>query len=224
MEIGAGTGRLTRPLAEYAGRVTAIELDPSFASGLERAFARTGHVRVVRGDVVRLPLPSGRWRAFGNIPFALTTDILRQLLDDPARGPERADLLIQYEAARKRASIERSSMLSLGWQPWWELAVTRRIPRLAFDPPPRVDAGLLVVTRRREPLVDPTDRPGYQAMLRGAFDRGGWPVRRSLRAELPPMAWKRLARDRGLHLDATPSDLDVWSWVAVFHTLEDARR
>lgn len=191
----------------------AIELDPAFASALERTFARTERVLVVHGDVMDVPLPSVPWRAFGNIPFARTTDILRRLLDDPERGPDRADLLIQYEAARKRASVERSSMLSLGWQPWWELAVTRRIARLAFDPPPGVDAGLLVVTRRPRALLDAKNRPAYLALLRTAFDRGGSPVRRSLRGELSPMTWKRLARDRGLPVDALPTQLDVWAWV-----------
>jgi 23S rRNA (adenine-N6)-dimethyltransferase len=221
LEIGAGTGRLTRPLAERAGRITAVELDPRFAATLERTFERSGNVRVVRGDVRDVGLPSGSWRVFGNLPFALTTEILRRLLDDPTRGPMRADLLLQYEAARKRASIERTSLLSLSWLPWWELAVTRRIPRLAFDPPPKVDAGLLVVRRRAEPLLAVTDRGEYVAMLRRAFDHGGWPVRRSFRAQMPHRAWKRLSRDRGLAMDALPPDLDVWAWVAVLRTMGD---
>lgn len=103
------------------------------------------------------PLPREAWRAFGNIPFSLTTSILRRLLDDPAAGPEGADLLIQFEAARKRAAAHPGTLLSLGWGPWWELTLARRIPRLGFEPPPSVDAGLLVVRRRRPALLSPDD-------------------------------------------------------------------
>ncbi|MGZ4131551.1 MAG: ribosomal RNA small subunit methyltransferase A [Actinomycetota bacterium] len=216
VEIGAGTGRLTQPLAERAGRVTAIELDPVFADRLRHAFRGDDHVRIVEADVSSVSLPDGAWRAFGNIPFGLTTPILRRLLDDVTNGPERADLLVQFEAARKRAAAAPSTLLSLSWLPWWELTLARRIPRLGFEPPPSVDAGLLVVARRRPALLGSAERTGYAALLRRAFDRGSWPVRRSLQGTVAPMTWKRLARERGLHVDARPAELDVWDWVAVF--------
>ena len=223
VELGAGTGRLTRPLAVRAGRVTAIELDPAFADRLRRSFDGEEHVRIVEGDIRTVPMPVPPWRAFGNVPFGLTTPILRRLLDDVAGGPDRADLLLQFEAARKRAAVAPSTLLSLGWQPWWELSFARRIPRLAFEPPPSVDAGLLVIARRRPALLAPSERPAYVAMLRRAFDRGSWPVRRSLQGALPALTWKRLARDRGLHVDARPAELDVWDWVAVRRILSERR-
>ena len=216
LEIGAGTGQLTRPLADRAGRVTAIELDGVLAARLDHAFADRTTVRVVHGDVLKVRMPEGNWRAFGNIPFALTTSILRRLLDNPFDVPDRADLLLQFEAARKRASPDRHTLLSLGWLPWWELSLTRRIPRLAFDPPPSVDAGMLTVIRRRSPLLDPDDRDAFVAMLRRAFQHGGLPVRRSLGPALPRRSWKRVARDRGLVFNASPTSLDVWDWLAVF--------
>jgi 23S rRNA (adenine-N6)-dimethyltransferase len=219
VEIGAGRGRLTRPLARRAGSLTAIEVDPALVDGLRDSFRDQGHVRVVQGDFLQTPEPRGPWRAFGNIPFALTTPILRRLLDHPASELERADLLIQFEAARKRSSVERHTLLSLGWLPWWELSLTRRLPKLAFDPPPTVDGGVLVVTRRPLPLLEPEARSAFVAMLRRAFEHGSWPVRRSLRGDLPPKTWKRLAHERGIEVDAVPSSLDVWAWVEVFHSL-----
>lgn len=216
LEIGAGAGRLTAPLARRAGNVTAVELDPRFADHLRRRFAGDPHVHVVDHDILEVPFPPGRFCVFGNVPFGITTPILRRLLDDPTLPMERADLVVQFEAARKRASVWPMSMLSLGWLPWWELALVRRIPALAFEPPPRVDAGVLVVTRRAPPLLSPGERPAYVALLRRSFGRGSWPVRRSLRREMSPTAWKRLARERGLAPDATPSQLDVFDWVDVF--------
>lgn len=126
-EIGAGAGRLTHPLAERAERLTAVELDPLLAERLRHAFGGRDNVEIVEGDVLSVSLPTGAWRAFGNLPFGVTTPILRRLLDDAAHGPERADLLVQFEAGRKRAAVTPSTLLSLGWLPWWELALTRRI-------------------------------------------------------------------------------------------------
>lgn len=223
LEIGAGGGRLTRPLAELAGRLNAVEIDPLLVDSLRREFDRRPHVRIVEGDFLRIPLPTQPFRAFGNIPFGLTTPILRRLLDDPSSGLERADLLLQLEAARKRGAVYPSTLLSLGWLPWWELTLARKIPRAGFEPVPTVDAGLLVITGRRPPLLAVHQRPIYVALLRLAFDRGSWPIRKSLREHLPPMTWKGLARERGLATDARPADLDVWDWVGLFHASESHR-
>jgi 23S rRNA (adenine-N6)-dimethyltransferase len=216
-EIGAGSGRLTAALAERARLVTAVERDPFLADDLRRTFERNAAVKVVCGDVLLVPTPSAPFRAFGNIPFAITTPILRRLLDDPASPLARADLLVQLEAARKRAAVAPSTLLTIGWAPWWEFGLVRRIGRLGFEPPPSVDAGLLVVTRREPALLPAADRYAYVCLVRRAFDRGSWPIRRSLRDVLPPRTWKRLARERGLEVDATPRDLDVFDWVAVWH-------
>ncbi|MEA2521296.1 MAG: rRNA (adenine-N6)-dimethyltransferase [Actinomycetota bacterium] len=219
LEIGAGSGRLTAPLADRARTVTAVELDPVLIEALRERFDGRTNVRIVGGDVLRIPSPGGPWRAFGNIPFSVTTPILRRLLDDPSGGLQRADLLIQFEAARKRATSYPATLLSLGWLPWWEFSSPRRIPRSGFEPPPAVDAAVLVVTRRAQPLLPSSIRPAYVDLLRTAFDHGSWPVRRSLRAVVPPLTWKRLARERGLSLDARPPDLDVWDWVALYSVL-----
>lgn len=214
-EIGAGSGRLTAPLAERAGHVVAVEREAVLAQELRRRFAGSRTVEVIEGDALRVPLPSGPFRAFGNIPFAVTTPILRRLLDDPATPLVRADLLMQFEAARKRAAVWPSTLLTLGWAPWWKFALARRIGRLGFEPAPSVDAGLLVVTRREPALLPATVRSDYLRLVRRAFERGSWPVRRSLKEVLPPLAWKRLARERGLEVDAPPRDLDVLDWVAL---------
>jgi 23S rRNA (adenine-N6)-dimethyltransferase len=215
LEIGAGTGRLTEALADRADRVTAVELDPQLVARLHRAFAGRHGVDIVHGDILRLPLPGEPYRVFGNLPFGITTPILRRLLDDPRSPLQRADVILQFEAARKRAAVYPSSLLALGWLPWWEMRLARRIPRLSFEPPPRVDGGLLTIARRSSPLLDPSERGAFLELARRAFRRSSWPARRSLRRELPPRTWKRLARERGLDPDAAPSDLDVWDWVAV---------
>ncbi|CAN5775453.1 hypothetical protein BH18ACT17_BH18ACT17_09420 [soil metagenome] len=201
--------------------MTAVEIDARLVDRLQRSFEKQPHVRIVRGDIMRTPLPTGQWRAFGNIPFASSTLILRRLLDAETVGLDRADVLIQYDAARKRAAIHPGTLLSLSWRPWWQLTLTRRIQRASFEPQPAVDAGMMAITRRRSPLLDLQEHRAYVTLLGRAFDRGAWPIRRSLRRVLPPMTCKRLARDRGLGVDARPGELDVRDWVAVYRAVND---
>jgi len=220
LEIGAGDGRLTRELARRARHVVAVELDPVDVDRLRARFAGDPAVTIAHGDVREVPLPREPFRAFGNIPFGVTNAVLRRLLDDPLGSTTGADLIVQFEAARKRTEPWPSTALGLGWLPWWELMIARRIPRTGFDPPPSVDAAVLRAVRRPEPLLDPRRRSRYVTTVRAAFAQPTWPVPRVLRGALPPMKWKRFARERGLRPDATARHLDVWDWVALVEVLD----
>ena len=101
----------------------------------------------------------------GSIPFGATTAILRHLLDDTRSGLVRADLVVQWEVARKRAAMPPTTLLSTTWAPWWSFDVGRRIPASAFRPVPMVDAAVLRVTRRTPPLL-PEHMAGAYASLR----------------------------------------------------------
>ena len=131
-------------------------------------------MRVVEGDFLSLPLPSHPFRVIGSLPFGRTTDILRRLLDDPCVPLVRADLVVQWEVAQKRAAAPPSTLRSTVWAPWWEFRLQHRIPAGEFRPIPRVDAGVLVVTRRDPPLLPPNMASPYARFVHRhwPFDRG----------------------------------------------------
>ena len=168
LEVGAGTGVLTAELGRRVRRVRAVELDPHWAATLRERFAGCERTEVVEGDALRLPLPAEPFRVVGNIPFNLTTPLLRRLLDDPSTPLQRADLVMQWEVARKRAGRPRTA-LSASWSPWWRFRLGRRIPRAAFRPRPAVDAAVLVVERRREPLLPPDVHHAFRDFAHAFF-------------------------------------------------------
>ena len=163
VEIGPGRGACTFALARLGVRVIALEKDPTWADALRREVRRRGlrNVIVVRGDALDARLPRQPFRVFGSLPFGSTTAILRRLLGNPGGPLERADVVVQWEVARKRAAAPPSTALSTAWAPWWTFDVGRRIPATAFRPVPRVDAALLRVLRRRPPLLPLRMAPAY---------------------------------------------------------------
>jgi 23S rRNA (adenine-N6)-dimethyltransferase len=212
VEIGAGAGALTRPIAERAGLVIAVERDPALADAL-RSGSRWPNVRIVEANALRVGLPREPFRVIGNLPFAFGTRILRRLLDDAASPLQRVDAMLQFEAARKRAAVAPSTLVSVGWLPWWEFRLVRRIPRTAFLPTPSVDAGMLVIHRREHALLPAARRPAFVRMVARGFATPDRPIRRTF-PDVP--GWARRAAERGLPRDARPTELDVFDWIALF--------
>ena len=210
LEIGAGSGRLTTELARVAGRVLAVEIDPRWTHSLSRRFRCDSHVTVVRADALRMALPDESFRVVANLPFGRTTAFLHRLLDDPRLPLDRADLIVQWGAALKRAAIWPSTLLGVTWGAWWTFRIERRLAASCFEPTPSVDAALLVVARRDVPLVPAADERAYRAFVRRGFREG-------LRAVAPSRQVRRVARR------AAPRDLDAHEWAALFHAVRGTR-
>ena len=171
LEVGAGSGVMTLALVRRHVDVIALELDPVWARKLASVVRGGGvsQVRVVHADVLTFPLPSRPFRVVGNLPFGATTAIIRRLLADPRIPLQRADLILQWEVARKRAAIPPETLLGTTWAPWWEFELGDRIPAAAFKPMPQVDGCHLVVSRRAPSLLPPAIAAAY-----GEFVRTWW--------------------------------------------------
>jgi 23S rRNA (adenine-N6)-dimethyltransferase len=169
---------------------------------------------VVEGDVLETPLPAEPFRVVANIPFGITTKILRHLLDSDALA--RADVIVQAEVARKRGTGGRGTLLNACWEPWFEFGTGARIAASAFRPRPRVDAAVLIVTRRSPPLVDPASRRGYTDFVTAAFEGARPTVASALARAIPRPRFAGLASELGFGADALPSQLDVHQWAGLF--------
>jgi 23S rRNA (adenine-N6)-dimethyltransferase len=208
LEIGAGDGRLTAELARAARRVTAVELDPRWAGRLR---GRWPNVDVMQADAFSLELPHDPFLVVANLPFDRTTDALHHLLDDPRAPLLRAHLIVEWGVALKRASIWPSTLNGVLWGAWWTFRLERRLPPRSFDPPPSVDAGVLAVERRRDPLVPEAELGHYRAFVARGFRHG-------LRAVAAPRLLRRLQLTK-----ASPRDLDTHQWAKLFTSGEAAR-
>ena len=202
-DLGAGTGMLTSALARAGALVTPVEIDALLAAELRRRFDN-----VVEGDARRVPLPREPFKVVANLPFEAGTAILRRLLD-PRVPLASGDVIVEWGLAAKRASVWPSTQLSAYWGAWHELSVARRLPRCVFSPPPTVDAAVLRIRRRTEPLVPPRDARAYGAFLARGYRDGP-------RAVVPWARLKQLEAELGFDRHAQPRDLDAAQWAALF--------
>ena len=174
LEIGPGTGMLTRSLLARAGKVVAIETDADLCIRLQETFAvdiAASRLELVLGDARTFDLarlPRG-YRVVANIPYYLTGDLLRRLLE-AERQPASLTLLIQKEVAERIVRAKKESILSLSVKAYGTPEYAFTVPRGAFVPAPNVDSAVLVVrnvsrehfrSREEETLFFSLVRAGY---------------------------------------------------------------
>lgn len=147
LDLGAGTGALTGPLAGTGARVLAVERSPRLARRLERRYAESDRVRVVESDMRALRLPRRPYRVVANLPFSITMTMLGLLLDDRDGSLRRADLVVPWHVAVRVVAEDRPR--TRRWRKRYRLDVARKLPRRVFRPPPSVAAAVLVVERLR---------------------------------------------------------------------------
>jgi 23S rRNA (adenine-N6)-dimethyltransferase len=212
LELGAGNGALTEALLTVGTPVTAVEVDPRRADRLRRTFGE--RAEILESDMLTYEFGRHPHHVAANVPFHLTTPLLRRLLRQSHW--DTAVLLLQWEVARKRAAVGGTTMLTASWWPWYEFALGARVPARAFAPVPSVDGGILVIRRRPRPLVALEDQADYQDLVRQVFTGPGRGFPALLRAQVPAPAVRAWMARQHLGARSLPRDLSDDDWASLF--------
>lgn len=223
VEIGPGRGALTFPLQDRLlseGRsLTTVEIDPATVQWLEQRLDPS--VRIFEQDFLEHRLPAEPHVLVGNLPFHLTTAMLRHILHSPHWT--RAVLLVQWEVARRRAGVGSATMMTAQWWPWVQFDLHGRVPASHFRPRPSVDGGLLEMRRRETPLLDWSERRRYASFVHAVFTGKGRGIGEILRRLCRGGGRYRdvdgAMREVGVPAGALPKDLSAAQWVTLFQRL-----
>ncbi len=140
VELGAGDGALTVPLARTGARVIAVELHPGRAERL-RDRVRDLDVRVAEMDAADFRYPRRPVRVVANPPFGIASSLIRVAIGQP--GVVALDLVLPRSVALRWADgrLRAARRFHGGLGP--------AVPRRAFSPVPRVDCAVLQLRRHR---------------------------------------------------------------------------
>ncbi len=158
LEVGPGLGALTEELAKHAGRVVAVEKDKNLAKLLQEKFAAAPNVKIVSDDILKildlgidhlfknLKLKIKNYKVVANIPYYLTSHLIRLLLELP-NPPQDIVLLVQREVAQRIcAQPPKMSLLAISVQFYAQPQIIAKVPKGAFWPQPKVDSAIIKIT------------------------------------------------------------------------------
>jgi 16S rRNA (adenine1518-N6/adenine1519-N6)-dimethyltransferase len=145
VEIGAGKGALTDALIATGAHVIAIEKDPKLAEFLRLRYAGK-NIEIIEADVLSYKLQDISYKLVGNLPYYLTSHLLRIVLQTWPR-PELMVFMVQKEVAqRMMAKPPHMNMLAVLVQCYTKPELIRYVKRGSFVPPPKVDSAVVKLT------------------------------------------------------------------------------
>lgn len=228
LEIGPGLGTLTEVLLAGDANVTAVEFDPILAANLQQSITnrhpelvsgfrskesetpdqvRNDKLQVVNEDILKFDLSQmrGGYKVVANIPYYLTSNLVRRLLEADNQ-PNTIALLIQKEVAERIvAGPGQHSILSVSVQFYAEAELRELVPARLFTPPPKVDSQIIRIIPRTTPLFPDINTTEFFKIVRAGFSE----KRKKLRSSL----------SGALHI----SKEDVDAWLARADISSDAR-
>jgi 16S rRNA (adenine1518-N6/adenine1519-N6)-dimethyltransferase len=216
VEVGAGTGTLTRALAATGATVVAYEIDERLRPVLDEVLADVGNVDVRFADAAEISLGDGAWTVVANLPYYLSTTLLLDWLQAGPQ-PERFVVMVQREVAERLTAGPGSRVYgipSVIARLYADPALAFRVPPTVFYPQPDVDSAVVEIVRHEPPRHAAT----AAALASTAFGQRRKMLRRSLATALSgPEAVLAAA---GIDPRSRPEDLDVADFLALAEVVD----
>jgi len=204
IEIGPGIGILTAQLLKKAKKVTAIELDRTLVPLLKEYVARNqkpacveltcgelGRTRrdetrnqltIIQDNALRVPFPKTPYKIVANIPYHITSPLLRHAFMESPTPPYSLTLLLQREVAEKICDTESAGILTILVHLFGKPEVIVTVPPKSFLPPPKVDSAVLHVECFSQPLADKETLEQVFRLVKIAFSQKRKMLRNTLGA------------------------------------------
>ncbi len=179
LEIGPGIGVLTQELCSAAGKVMTIELDRALLPVLDETLSKFDNLEIVNGDVLKLPLrqliaeklPQKKLAACANLPYNITTPVLRALLE--LECFQQITVMIQKEVAQRICATPGTpeyGAFTVFVNYYASPSICFDVPPDCFYPRPKVTSSVITLkTFSRDAAIE--EREFFFSVTRAAFSQ-----------------------------------------------------
>ncbi len=173
LEVGAGTGVLTRELAKQARRVVAVEIERDMIALLRKTTGHYQNVELVTRSLLDLDpcevFGQEHYKLVANLPFYITAPTFRHFLESE-NPPHLLVVMVQFEVAQRIvAGPGDLSLLGVSIQFYGKPEIVARVPARAFYPAPKVDSAILRVEVNDRPPLTRKERDSFFRVVQAGF-------------------------------------------------------
>lgn len=236
LEIGPGTGILTRRLLPLVQSLVAVEIDFDLCKLLTKQLGKKENFLLLQGDFLTIDLSSNLAafpnfqkpnKVVANIPYNITGPIIEKLLGTIANpNPEPFDLivlLVQKEVAERlyaKPGSKTFGALSVRVQYLADCELICTVPAAAFYPPPKVDSA--VVRLRPRQIETPAINPQrFDTLLKLGFAAKRKMLRNNLQSVVERDRLTQILEQLEINPQARGEELSVQQWVNLVNILEE---
>lgn len=219
LEVGPGPGVLTCELLSRAKKVLAVELDRSIIPVLKEATSSFSNLEIKHEDILKFETENKSYKVVANIPYYLTSKLLRHFLEEIEYKPSMMVLLTQKEVAEKIIS-KKSSLLSLAVKVYAKAEIVDLIPAKHFYPVPKVDSAILRLNIYKKPKLK-SDPEIFFKIARAAFLGKRKQLKNTVsNLGIPNEKIKKALPELGYSEQARPEELSLSDWDELVLSLE----
>jgi len=226
IEIGPGTGIITKHLSREAGEVVAYEIDQTLVTLLREQLHWAQNVQILEQNILAndFELPERSYKVVASLPYYITSPILEKLLTaNPIASC--IVLMIQREVAEKIVGEPpHSSFLSNFVHAFGTPEIISIVKPEAFSPPPGVDSAILRVQTNPKPEIQKEDIEQFVRLLHAGFTEPRKQLHNSLSAGLhiDTDKSKHLLELSGINSERRAETLKLEEWMTLFEVVKKA--
>ncbi|QAA82243.1 16S rRNA (adenine(1518)-N(6)/adenine(1519)-N(6))-dimethyltransferase RsmA [Aequorivita sp. H23M31] len=220
LEIGPGMGVLTKYLIKKEVNVIAMDLDSESIKYLKGNYPNE-NLEILEADFLKYDLSQifgkEQFAITGNFPYNISTQIVFKMLENKERIPEFTGMF-QKEVAQRICEKEGSKaygILSLLTQAFYEAEYLFTVPPAVFNPPPKVDSGVIRLKRKADYSI-PCDEKFFFRVVKTAFQQR----RKTLRNSLKSFGLSNSIKE-DIIFGKRPEQLSVSEFIALTQKLEN---
>lgn len=219
MELGAGKGALTTILAQKAATVLAVEYDNTFVQILKLKTVKNKNTQIIHEDILKINLPKKKYVVVASIPYAITTPIMKMLLNHPSGAFDRGVIIMEKGAGKRFTATFIRNAYVLVWRMWFDLTYMKDISRDCFSPPPKVDSAMIKITRKNQPLIENKHYMAFLGLAQYALKQPKASMEMVFKGVFTAQQMKHLKRNLGVKSSTMIGTLTEEEWKVVFYTM-----
>lgn len=224
LEVGPGLGILTKELIKQSKKVIAIEKDEQMINVLKQELGDCENLKIIHGDVLdeikNSKLKIQDYKVVANIPYYLTSHLIRTLLESENQ-PKEIVLLIQKEVAERicahshRTGQVKMNLLAVSVQFYGIPEIISYVPKENFLPEPKIDSAIIKITNIKKP--DNIDIKKFFKLIKAGFSSPRKQLANNLSngLNLDKEEIKKALAECNLNIQARASNLSIEDWVSL---------